>query len=79
MPVTAWQWAVQSRLEFVTESSGARGRSGPRGVGYGEWSDGRCRDLPESSGAAWNPLQRVEQGSGPRRGLPGSSDLSDEA
>ena len=48
-------------MEFVTESSGVRGRSGPRGACYGEWSGVCCRDLSKSGGAAWNPLQRVEQ------------------
>ena len=40
-----------------------------------EQDGGSCRGLSERGGAAWNPLQRVEQGSGPRHGLPGSSDL----
>ena len=55
------------------------GRLEPRGVCYGEWNGVRCRDLPESGGATQNPLQRVEQDSSPRRGLPESSDLSAEA
>ena len=38
-----------------------------------------CHDLPESSGAMQNPLQRVEQGSGHCRDLPESLDLSAEA
>ena len=70
------QWAIQSCPEFVTKSSGVRGRSGPCGVCYGEWSGIRYRDLSESGGATRNPLQRVEQGSGHCRDLPESSDLS---
>ena len=55
------------------------GRSGPRGVCYGEWSGVRYRDLPESGGATWNPLQRVEYSSGHCRDLPESSGLTVEA
>ena len=66
-------------MEFVTESSGVRGRSGPRGACCGEWSGVRCRDLPESGGAAWNPLQRVEQDGGSCRDLSESLDPSAEA
>ena len=45
----------------------------------GEWRGVRCRDLPESSGATRNSLQRVEQGSGHCRDLLESSDLSARA
>ena len=55
------------------------GRSEPRGVCYGEWNGVRCRDLPESDGAMWNLLQRVEWGSGHCRDLPESSGLTAEA
>ena len=51
------------------ESSGIRGHSGPRGACCREWSGVHCRDLPESGGAAWNPLQRVEQDGSSCRGL----------
>ena len=44
-----------------------------------EQDGGSYRGLSERGGAAWNPLQRVEQGSGPHHGLPGSLDLSAEA
>ena len=66
-------------MEFVTESSGVRGRSGPRGVCCGGWSGVCWRDLPESGGAAWNPLQRVGQEGGPCRDLLESLDPSAEA
>ena len=56
-------------MEFVTESSGIRGRSGSRGACCREWSGVRCWDLPESGGAAWNPLQGVEQEGGSYRDL----------
>ena len=38
--------------------------------------DGSCRDLSERSGAAWNPLQGVEHGSGLYRDLSESSNPS---
>ena len=56
-------------MEFVTESGGIRGHSGPRGACCGEWSGVHCPDLLESGGAAWNPLQRVEQEGGSCRDL----------
>ena len=68
--------ATQSLLWRVVASVG---RSEPRGVCYGEWSGVRCCDLPESGGATWNLLQRVEWGSGHCRDLPESSSLTDEA
>ena len=55
------------------------GRSEPRGVCYGEWTGIHYRDLPESGGAMWNLLQRVEWGSGHCRDLPKSSGLTAEA
>ena len=55
------------------------GRSGPRGVCYGEWSGVRCRDLPERGGATWNLSQRVEWGSGHYHDLPKSLSLTAEA
>ena len=58
------------------ESSGVKGHSGPRGACCGEWSGVCYQDLPESGGAAWNPLQRVEQDGGPCRDLSESSDPS---
>ena len=54
------------------------GRSGPHGVCYGEWSGIHYCDLPESGGATWNLLQRVEWGSGHYRDLLESSDPSAE-
>ena len=72
-------------MEFVTESgvvsvvATCQRVVGPRGVCYREWSGVRCRDLPESGGATWNLLQRVEWGSGHCRDLPESSGLTAEA
>ena len=66
-------------MEFVIESSGVRGRTGQHGACCREWSGVRCRDLPESGGAVWNPLQRVEQGGGSHRGLSESLDPLVEA
>ena len=44
-----------------------------------EHDGGSCHGLSERGGATWNSLQRVDQGSGPHHGLPGSSNLSAEA
>ena len=67
---------MRSLLQRVVASVG---RSEPRGVCYREWSGVHYRGLPESGGATWNPLQRVEWGNGHYRDLLESSDLTAEA
>ena len=58
---------VQGHVEFVTESGVVSVvATCQRVVEPGEWSGVHYHDLPEISGATWNPLQRVEQGSGHR-------------
>ena len=55
--------AVQSHVEFVMESgvvsivATCQIVVGPHGICYREWSDVRCRDLPESSG--WTAEARL--------------------
>ena len=68
---------VQSHVEFVTESGVVSVVVTCQGVVEPEeWSGVRCRNVPESSGAKRNPLQRVEQSSGQCHDLPESLDLS---
>ena len=70
---------MRSLLRRVVEWSRGHRRGLPRGACYGEWSDVRCRDLPEHDGTAWDPLQEVEQSRGHHCGLPGSPGPSAEA
>ena len=65
---------VQGHVEFVMESRVVSiVVTCQRVVEPGEWSGVHCCDLPESSRAMQNSLQRVEQGSGHCRDLPESS------
>ena len=70
---------MRSLLRGVVEWRRGHRRGLPRGASCGEWSDVRCHDLSEHDGAAWDPLQDVEQSRGHHCGLPGSLGLSVEA